>query len=207
MTIERARIIKNAFPSDREATQAVLARRIPREVIDSRAEAERIVAEANARAAKILDDAKVSAQAFASQAAEEARAQETAKLAAGFLALRAEEDARAERDLARTIELAVLLAERLVGEGLTIEPSRIAALAASALEEARGARKVRIDASPDDVAALQQALGAIGHTATVEADPTLARGSLVVHTDLGRIDARLQPQLERLAKALKEALR
>jgi flagellar biosynthesis/type III secretory pathway protein FliH len=41
----------------------------------------------------------------------------------------------------------------------------------------------------------------------VNADATLTRGSLVVHTDLGTIDAQLRPQLDRLAKALREAMR
>ena len=84
---------------------------------------------------------------------------------------------------------------------------RIAELAASAIHEARGARRVRIDASPEDVAALAEALGAVGQNADVQPDPTLERGSLVVHTDLGRVDARLRPQLTRLAEALREALR
>ena len=66
---------------------------------------------------------------------------------------------------------------------------------------------MRVDASPDDVDALGEALGAIGQSADVQADPTLPRGSLVVHTDLGRIDARLEPQLTRLAQALREALK
>jgi type III secretion protein L len=209
MTIERARILKGVFPveSQPRAPQAGLAQRIPKKLLDSRAEAERIVALANAQAAKILADARASAEAACAAAAEEARQQETARLAAAFLALRAADDTRASRDLDRTMDLAVLLAERLVGETLGLDPSRIAALAASALEEARGARKVRIEASPADVGALQAALGAIGHAATVDPDPSLGRGSLVVHTDLGRIDARLEPQLERLAKALKEALK
>ena len=39
------------------------------------------------------------------------------------------------------------------------------------------------------------------------AEPSLPRGSLVVHTDLGTIDAQLRPQLDRLAKALREAMK
>ncbi|MBX3204681.1 MAG: hypothetical protein KF764_06400 [Labilithrix sp.] len=129
------------------------------------------------------------------------------RLAAGFLALRDAEARRTERDVDRVVVLAVLLAERLVGEALRVEPARIAELAASAIHEARGARRVRIDASPDDVAALDEALGALGQSADVQPDPTLRRGSLVVHTDLGRVDARVEPQLARLAAALREALR
>jgi len=168
--------------------------------MEARAEAERIVAEARARADAIVAEA-------AEKAAAEAREREVARLAAGFLELREAEARRMERDLDRLVELAVILAERLVGEAIRVEPARVAELAAAAIQEARGARRVRIDACPEDVAALEETLGAIGQIADIHADPTLGRGSLVVHTDLGRVDARLQPQLARLAVALREALR
>ena len=176
------------------------ARRIAREVLEARAEAERILAEARQRADAVVTSA-------AAAAAAEARETEVARLAAGFIALRDAETRRVEHDVDRVVEIAVLLAERLVGEALRVEPSRIAELAASAIHEARGARRVRIDAAPEDVQALAEALGAIGQSADIQPDPTLARGSLVVHTDLGRVDARLHPQLTRLADALREALR
>lgn len=219
MSVERARIVKGApadgAPSARPTPRAdppggrgaagaqalaARARRVAREIAEARAEAARIVDDAHARAAAVVESA-------AATAAREASEREVARLAAAFLALRTEEEGRAERELDRVVELATLLAERLVGEALRIEPTRIAELAASALEESRGARRVRVDASPDDVDALTAALGAIGHVAEVRADARLARGSLIVHTDLGRIDARLEPQLERLAAALREALR
>lgn len=193
MTLARARIIKKAF-SEADATRPAVAsapmgRRIAREIMDAHAEAERI------------------REAARNEAVREAREEEVARLAAGFLALRHEDEQRAVRDLDRTVEVAKILAERLVGEGLKIEPERIAGLAANALAETRGARNVRIDANPEDVAPLREALASVGHEATVNADPALERGSLVVHTDLGTIDAQLRPQLDRLAKALREAMK
>lgn len=203
MTLERARVIKGAFP-DAKASETVApparARRIAGEVIEARAEAARIIAAAQKEAATVVASA-------AATAANEAREQEIARLAASFLALRDEEARRPERELDRIVELAVVLAERLVGEALRVEPSRIAELAASAIHEARGALRVRIDASPEDVDALVRALGDIGQSADIQPDPALQRGSLIVHTNLGRVDARLAPQLARLAAALREALR
>lgn len=203
MTLERARVIKGAFP-DAKASETVApparARRIAGEVIEARAEAARIIAAAQKEAAAVVASA-------AATAANEAREQEIARLAASFLALRDEEARRPERELDRIVELAVVLAERLVGEALRVEPSRIAELAASAIHEARGALRVRIDASPEDVDALVRALGDIGQSADIQPDPALQRGSLIVHTNLGRVDARLAPQLARLAAALREALR
>lgn len=215
MTVERARIIKAASfaeeparpPSDRRAeppraielSTSRRARRLAREVLEARAEADRILAEARASASSAME-------AATQQAAAEARDREVARLAAGFLALRDADARRAERELDRVIELAVLLAERLIGEAIRVEPARVVELAASAIAEARGARRVRIDACPEDIDALREALGAMEQSADIQPDPTLGRGSLVVHTDLGRVDARLEPQLSRLASALREAL-
>jgi flagellar biosynthesis/type III secretory pathway protein FliH len=215
MTLQRARVIKNTFSEvtrsdeprakvhpDAEAVAAAAsrARRIAADVLEAHAEAARIVESARQEADAMIASASAAAAA-------EAREKEVARLAAGFLALREAEERRAEREVDRTIEIAVVLAERLIGEAIRVEPARIAELAAAAIHEARGARRVRIDASPEDLAALAEALGGIGQSADIQPDPTLARGSLVVHTDLGRVDARLQPQLARLAEALREALR
>ncbi len=203
MSLERARILKADAPPAREPKVAALAvdraRRIAAEVLDARAEAARILEEAHARAAAVVASA-------AEEAAEEARTREMARLAATALALAHRESERAARDLDRTIQLATVLAERLVGEALAVAPARIGELAAAALEEARGARRIRIDACPEDVEALGAVLGTVGQSADVRADPALGRGSLVVHTELGVIDARLAPQLDRLAAALHEVL-
>lgn len=194
MTLERARIIKGSptAPTTPAGAEA-LARRIPREIVDAKAEAAAIIAGAETRA-----------QTAVEKASAEAREREIAKLAAYALAMREADEKRAARDVARTIEVATLLAERLIGEALAVEPARIAELATNALEQTRGAKKIRIDASPGDVEPLRAVLGELGQVADVHADDTLARGSLVVHTDLGRIDGRLRPQLERLAEVLKK---
>lgn len=193
--IARARVLRGQpVPAP-----AVGARRVPGAIVDARAEAERIVADAQAEAKRAVAGA-------VEEATREARAQETARLAASWLALRQREEASAAGQQDRLIALATALAERLLGESLRIDPVRIAELAVTAMQEARGARAVRIDASPDDVTALREALGALGEGAQVHEDATLGRGSLVVHTDLGKIDARIEPQLARLATALRETL-
>jgi len=208
MTIlARARIVKGAYPDTTEppATRRVeLGRRVPREALEAKEEAAGIVADAHAKAEAIVAEARARAEAVANESAKEAREREIARLAAEHLALRVTEERRAERELERTKAVAVLLAERIVGEALRVEPERIAAIAAEALRETRGARQVRIEASPDDAAALASLLGE--GVAEITAAPALARGSLVVHTELGRVDARLEPQLQRLAEALREAL-
>jgi type III secretion protein L len=222
MSLGRARIIKahvsshqDGAPPARNATwpdgDATYARRVPAAVVDARDEANRIMGEASATAEAMMADAKASVEEHMRNAAREAREGEMARITAELVALRIGEEQRAERDLDRTIDIAVLLAERLVGDAIAHEPARVATLARGALEETRGARRMRIEACQDDVAALETMLAGLGEgsagLATVEAVGGLARGSLIVHTELGRIDARLAPQLTRLAEALREALR
>jgi flagellar biosynthesis/type III secretory pathway protein FliH len=82
-------------------------------------------------------------------------------------------------------------------------------LAEQALAEARGARSATILASPLDIDALTHHLEAagIGPVVTlVRADPSLGRGSLRIVTNLGTLDAELHPQLERLARALRDTI-
>lgn len=209
MTLGRARVIKaySTAPgaealreSSIHGVPAPKARRIPAAVIDAKAEATRI-----------LDAARASATEVAHAAAKEAREREVARIAAEHVALRLTEEVRATREIDRTIAIATLLAERIVGEALVLDPARIGALAVEALKETRGARKVRIEAAPSDVDALARILAELApeigvSVSAVEPNAELTRGSLVVHTELGRVDARLEPQLGRLAEALRETM-
>ena len=192
-------------PAVREETR----RRVAREAVEASLAAKRIVEDAGREAARILERAREEATHAAEVAAREAREGETAKLAAGFLALRVREEREAEADLERASDLARVLAERLLGEALDADPTRVVALARQALQEARGARTSVIEASPLDVDTLRSHVldlslpkGAID----IKVDPSLSRGSLRIHTNLGSLDAQLTPQLERLAKALRDAL-
>jgi flagellar assembly protein FliH/type III secretion protein L len=211
----RARVLKKEavdrssatplLPMVREETR----RRIGKEAVSASLEAQRILAEAERRAEATLARAREEALHLASEAAHAAREQEVARLAAAFLALRVEDERRAERDLDRAVSLAQVLAERLLGEALAMDPGRIVALARQALSEAKGAQRARIEASPLDVEALRSHLQEIGlaeGTLDIKVDPLLSRGSLRIHTNLGSLDAQLTPQLERLAKALRDAL-
>lgn len=206
--VTRARIVSGGTPITR-APPTPSFERIARAELDAREAAMRVRAEAERAAAAILDDARAKAAGVAQAAAREAAEAEQAKLAARLLALRAREERSAETQLDRTVELARVLAERLLGESLRVDPPTIAKLARQSLAEAQGARTVRIDAHPDDVAALEKHIDLlnVAKVASISADATLQRGSLRLHTDLGTIDADLRPQLERLAAALRDALR
>jgi flagellar biosynthesis/type III secretory pathway protein FliH len=207
-TVTRGRVLRGPTgsgpgPATPRMDPGNAGRRIARAEIEARERAARIVADAETKARRIAEEA-------AARAAAEARDAEHAKLAAAYLVLRAAEEKRAERDLDRTVQLAAVLAERLLGSEIARDPALSAKLARQALSEARGARRARIEACPLDVDSLKKHLGSLDLPADaceVVANAELARGSLVLHTDLGTLDAKLAPQLDRLAAALKDALR
>jgi flagellar assembly protein FliH/type III secretion protein L len=156
----------------------------------------------------MLDRARADVAQIRADAARIARDEEIARVAAELLVHRIDDEQRVEREIDRTVDIAVLLAERLVGEALAIDPLRIVALATEALRETRGARRIRVEANSEDVPILAEALAALGDgIASVEASTELSRGSLVMHTEIGRVDARLEPQLRRLTDALRDTLR
>ncbi len=185
-----------------------LGRVVPAEAVAAADQARGVVERAEAEASKLLETARADAQSLRLRAVEEARAEAVAALAARELAFAAREREIDARQLDRLVNLARLLAERLLGETLAVNPARVVSLARQALTEAQGARRVNIAAHPDDVPVLEAALGGngLGPAARVVADATRARGSLRFDTDIGTLDAALAPQLERLAKKLRAAL-
>jgi flagellar biosynthesis/type III secretory pathway protein FliH len=185
------------------------ARVVPEVVVAASERARQIVARAEAEAAARLSRAETRAAELATELATRAKTEAATALAARELALGAREANARERQLDDTVALARLLAERLLGEALRVEPARVVALARQALAEARGARQVTLAAHPEDVPLLERALasGELTPPVLVVADPKRPRGSLRLDTELGTLDAELAPQLDRLAEKLREALR
>ena len=143
------------------AKDAVAARDFARRVTDAaRAEADAIVSRARAEAARLERDA-----------ADEARARGGAALGGVPLATGGGRAAR-RAGSRRIVQLATVLAERLLGEAIERDPARVVALARQALLEARGARRVLIEACPLDVETLTRHVEGIGSpTARSSFDP------------------------------------
>lgn len=212
-TVRPREELSNAEPigvpmAERRASPWPEAKVAPRAVVDAAARAERIVAEAHERAAAILREAEAERAALRERLHAEAREEAAATLASRTLALAAREAAADEQALNRSIELARLLAERLLGEALALDPTRVVALAETALAEARGARRVVLVAHPLDAPLLERAAaeGRLAHVVRVVPEPSRARGSVRLESELGVLDAELAPQLDRLLERLRESL-
>lgn len=193
----------------RVARRPVTARVVPEGVVSASEQARAIVARAEAAASALVAQAETRAAALGAELATRAKSDAATALAARELAVAAREANARERHLDDSVALARLLAERLLGEALRVDPSRVVALARQALTEARGARQVSLAAHPEDVPLLERALaaGELTPLVLVVGDPKRPRGSLRLDTELGTLDAELAPQLDRLAEKLREALR
>ncbi len=215
MTLTMARVVPGGgasalnlsepSPSDAELPRA---RVVDKAIVDAQRRAREITDAAERTAAQLLARGRAELETLYETTLAEARAAASARLGSEALKLAALEHSADERALDRSVALARLLAERLLGEALALEPSRVVALAEQALKEARGARRISIVAHPADVPELERALvdGRREHVTRVVADGSRARGSLRLETEIGVLDADIAPQLERLAARLREAI-
>jgi flagellar assembly protein FliH len=176
--------------------------------------ASEIVAAARAQAAQI--EAEARAEGFRTGRAEglAAAAEEVAATASALAGvLRALEGSRssyvaaAERDV---VELALAIAEKIVGAALEVEPEIVCNLVAGALRSVEGGDRLVLEVNPDDVALVQGWLDSttIPLAARVElrAERRIARGGCVVRTADGELDARVREQLDRAQEVLRDVL-
>ena len=215
MTVARGRVLKvgdaetSPEAASPGASPVARGRVVPKALVEAEAKAREIIAEAERQAEQLVLHSQRQAAGVRLTAESEGRADAAASIAAQALALASQEARADERQLDRSVELAVLLAERLLGETLSLQPDRIVALARQALREARHTREVTIVAHPEDAALLRRSLDTLGvppQAARIQPDPERARGSLRLETEAGTLDADLAPQLERLALKLRESL-
>lgn len=219
MTLRFGRILPApaVAPGDADTTSTTLrrpevtrfARIAPASLMAAAEQGRALVERAETNAAEIVRKARAEAAALRDHAAADARAEVAADMALRELGLAARERALLEAGTERLVTCARLLAERLLGEALAVDPTRITALARQALTEAHGTRQVTLIAHPADAPVLEAALlrGELDAVSRVVAEPARTRGSLRLETDAGTLDAELAPQLDRLSRKLAEALK
>jgi flagellar biosynthesis/type III secretory pathway protein FliH len=215
VTITRGRIVRESELGKVEVVTlpvrgGVQGRRVPKDVVEASDRARRIVENAEERARMLLEAAARNAGDVRLRAESEGRADGVAQIAETALRLARHEASSDERNLDRSIELATILSERMLGRALELDPGVAAALARQALSEARGARRVRIFAHPEDAAAIERARDSLGlpeNAVVILSDAERKRGDLRLETEIGVLDAALAPSLERLAHKLREAMK
>ena len=177
-------------------------------VAEARAQAERIVADAEGRVAEIerqarergLSEAEAIITIETAQALEPLRAQ-LASTINEISNLRAAVAAHAERDLVR---LALEIAKKIVHREATIDHEIALTLARVALSRLHNRAVAAVHLHPDDYAHVVMHREKLSSNASVELveDRSIARGGCLVSTEMGDIDARIEQQFAEIERHL-----
>ncbi|MCS7315022.1 MAG: FliH/SctL family protein [Bryobacterales bacterium] len=110
----------------------------------------------------------------------------------------------AERDL---VQLAIAIARRILHRELQVDPEALLGLVKAALERLEGREVDRIRVHPADAGLVSSYLEQAGlRQVRLIADPQLARGSLLLETEQGTLDASVETQLEEIRYGLLDRL-
>jgi flagellar assembly protein FliH len=118
--------------------------------------------------------------------------------------LRAEMRRRAEGDV---VQLALLIAKRVLHRELQVDTEALTALARVAFARLTRSESYRVTVHPQFAPSVTSAMsGGNGATVHVESDPGCAPGTLIIHSADGTIDASVDTQLEEIARGLADRI-
>jgi type III secretion system HrpE/YscL family protein len=106
------------------------------------------------------------------------------------------------------VELAIGVARKIIGRELGTNPDTIADIVAQALRTVRHQRDITVRVHPDHVDEVTERkhalLGVLSRAPDIQirADPSVRAGGCVIESELGKVEADLETQLELLRQAL-----
>jgi flagellar assembly protein FliH len=127
-------------------------------------------------------------------------------------ALRTEQFVRAELLETHAVDLALFLAEKVLGGALAVDPGRVVEAVRGALRGIVERERVTVLVHPEDLELVRDAmdgmrsgLGGIEHC-EVQAERRVSRGGAIVRTPDGDVDARVETKLQRAREVVEAAL-
>jgi len=129
------------------------------------------------------------------------------RVTAAVETLRAQSAVLAEQARADAIEIAFLVARKILESELHQGPEALFALVRSAIRRSGDSRRVAVRLPPEDASLVQSDAGRAALDGLTAArvefvpDPNLQRGDCVVDTDFGQVDGRLGTRLAELRRA------
>jgi flagellar assembly protein FliH len=120
------------------------------------------------------------------------------------LAMRPDLRRRAERDV---VQLALLIARKVLHRQLSVDEEALNAIARIAFERLARSESYRVTVHPQFAASVTSALPG-NHSARIEVypDPNCALGTLTIHSAEGTTDASVDAQLEEISRGLADRL-
>ena len=177
--------------------QTLAARRDAESIVDeARLEADRIIQNAGKEAERVLENAY--------REGIERSLAEFEKQLFEIREIRLNVFRDAERDL---LQLAVRIAEKILGNELTSNKKAITDIVSTALRNARQRERVTVSVNPDDLARLDREAETFSSDERIRvlnfvADPAVPVGGCVIETEVGKIDALLETQFKVIENAL-----
>jgi flagellar assembly protein FliH len=127
-------------------------------------------------------------------------------------AAQAERMAAADQLEIHAVDLAMFLAEKVLGGALAVEPGRVVEAVRGALRGIVERERVTVLVHPEDLELVREAmdemratLGGIEHC-EVQAERRVSRGGAIVRTQDGDVDARVETKLQRAREVVSHAL-
>lgn len=207
---------------DDETTQAPTARNAPsqgrssiigRETVEAKSEASDILEDARAQAQSLIDAATTEAEALREKAKNEGRqegidqgATEVAQIIKRMTEHQQEQEAQV---LPQLLKLVRKMAEKVIGSELEQRPEALVGMIKRTLhDKARQRRSLLLRVNPADLEVvrnerhrLMDALVRASDLAIRE-DDDISPGGVIIETEAGTIDARLETQLDALERAM-----
>lgn len=189
---------------------AATSRRLPAEVVAATSRARDILQGAELESRRTLEAARADRDRVLAEAVEQGHRAGLGRAAAELARTAAERDRLLQAAGDDLVRLAVAVASKILGREVERD-GRVEALAASALEAVRHRREVILRINPGDAPALRREAGRLGAILArapslgIQEDPAVERGGLLVETEAGTLDARLETRLEAVEAALLEA--
>ena len=207
---------------DDETTQAPTARNTPsqgrssiigRETVEAKSEASDILEDARAQAQSLIDAATTEAEALREKAKNEGRqegidqgATEVAQIIKRMTEHQQEQEAQV---LPQLLKLVRKMAEKVIGSELEQRPEALVGMIKRTLhDKARQRRSLLLRVNPADLEVvrnerhrLMDALVRASDLAIRE-DDDISPGGVIIETEAGTIDARLETQLDALERAM-----
>lgn len=176
--------------------------RVWRDLSDLNAEVENTKNEALA----LVEEARACASRIREEAFEEGRLEGGARFLEALAKIQADHAVWLDRAEPEAVELALKIAERVVGELAKSNSVAMQAIIRNAAVAARGRGDLEMSVHPESVAHLQQLVDALsrefGVSVRLLADEGLKSADCIVHTSAGDIDARLETQMQAIRRVL-----
>lgn len=156
--------------------------------------------------AALIEAARAEGRAEGIAAAQQELGPAVATLGAAAQALQEERAAAADVAERAAAELALQIAEKVVGAALEVKPELVIEAVRGALRRLVEPQESVLLVSPEDAELVREALAELtaehGAQLSVRAERRVGRGECVVRTQAGEIDTRVAGQLERATKVV-----